>query len=360
MRLGLSLAILGFMLSAPNAAEAGWQEDWERVLKAAKQEGKVSVLGPREAQARDVLTEPFRKKYGIDVEFIGGSGREIAPRLTTERQASQYLWDVYVGGTTTGLTAIIPMGAADPVEPALILPEVKDPKYWRGGAHDFADPGRLQLVFSPYHRGTIFYNKNLVAAAEFKSHRDLLDPKWRGKMVMDDPRKPGPGQATFTFFYLHPQLGPDFIRALGKQEITNLRDFSQEVDAVGQGRYPVLIGASDATAKFRIKQGVPVDIVPATQLKEGTDVSPANGALILINRAPHPNAAKVFINWLLSAEAQNSFARAMAYVSGRLDVPAGHLEPWRIPLPGAIKTYDLEAIKAKGPLVEVLQEAFGR
>ncbi len=186
----------------------------------------------------------------------------------------------------------------------MIFPDIKDPKTWRGGM-EFLDPNKMLLTMTPFQRGTIFYNPKLVNPKEFKSHKDLLDPKWRGKLILDDPRRAGPGQATFTFFYLHPELGPDFIRALGKQQITILKDFAQEVDAIGQGRYPVLIGTADFVAIARAKQGVPIAIVDPRQLKEGTDVSPANGALALFNKAPHPNAAKIYINWLLSQRRTN-------------------------------------------------------
>jgi ABC-type Fe3+ transport system substrate-binding protein len=210
-----------------------------------------------------------------------------------------------------------------------------------------------------FQRGTIFFNPKLVNAKEFKSHKDLLDPKWKGKLILDDPRRAGPGQATFTFFYLHPDLGPDFIRALGKQQITIMKDFVQEVDAIGQGRYPVLIGTADFVVIARAKQGVPIAIVDPTRLKEGTDASPANGALALFNKAPNPNAAKIYINWLLSKEGQTVFARANGYVSSRLDVPTDHTEPWRIPQPGAIKTYTKAAMQVKDNLMPLLNEAFG-
>ena len=164
-------------------------------------------------------------------------------------------------------------------EPALIFPDVKDPKTWRGGELEFLDPNRTLMVMTPFQRGIIFYNPKLVNPKEFKSYKDLLNPKWKGKLVMDDPRRAGPGQATFTFFYLHPELGTDFIRALAKQQITILKDYAQEVDAVGQGRYPVLIGTADFVAIARAKQGIPIAIVDARQLKEGADVSPANGSL---------------------------------------------------------------------------------
>jgi len=333
--------------------------DWESTLAAAKKEGKVSVMTDVTATLRDALTLEFQKKYGISVDLLGISGREVAPRVAAERKAGQFLWDIYIHGSTTSLEAMIPMGAFDPLEPALILPDVKDPKTWRGGAIEFLDPSKMVMVMTPFQRGTIFYNTKLVNAKEFKSHKDLLDPKWTGKMVVDDPRRAGPGVATFTFFYLHPELGPDFIRALGKQQMTILRDYAQEVDAVGQGRYPVLIGAADFVAINRAKQGVPIAIVDARQLKEGTDLSPTNGNLALFNRAPNPNAAKVYINWLLSKEGQTIFARANGYVSARLDVPTDHTEPWRVPLPGAIKTYTKAAMQARDNVQSLLKEVLG-
>lgn len=346
--------------SPTSAPAAPAPSEWDQTLDAARREGSVAVMSLEGDDIREAMTQPFERKYGISVDFLGDAGPGIPPRVANERQAGQYLWDVYVHGTTTGLAAMLPMGAFDPLEPTFILPDVKDPKTWRGGELEFLDPGRTLAVISPFQRGTLFVNSSLVQPDEIKSYQDLLDPKWRGRMVMNDPRRAGPGQATFTFFYRHPDLGPDFIRALGRQEITILRNFQQEVDLVGQGRYPILIGTADAIAEARIKQGVPITIVDPRQLKEGSDVSPANGALALFNRAPHPNAAKVYINWLLSQEGQTAFARATGYVSARLDASTDHALPWRVPLPGAIKTYDQEAMDVRDRLVRpLLEEVFG-
>jgi iron(III) transport system substrate-binding protein len=341
------------------SARANWQSDWDRTVAAAKKEGKVAVITDVTAAIRDALTIPFQEKYGITVDLFGALGREVPPRIASERKAGRYLWDVFVHGTTTGLESMIPAGAFDPLEPALIFPDIKDPKTWRGGGLEFLDPNKTLMVMTPFQRGTIFYNPKLVNAKEFKSYKDLLDPKWKGKLIMDDPRRAGPGQATFTFFYLHPELGVDFIRALGKQQITIMKDFALEVDAIGQGRYPVLIGTADFVAIARAKQGVPIAIVDPRQLKEGTDVSPANGALALFNRAPHPSAAKIYINWLLSKDGQAVFARASGYVSARADVPSDHTEPWRVPQPGAIKTYTKAAMQVKDNLMPLLIEVFG-
>ena len=352
---------LAFLLNAFTQISfaAEWQSDWESTLAAANKENTVTVITDVTASMRDALTMSFQSKYGLQVDLFGALGREIPPRVLAERKAGRYLWDVFVHGTTTGLESMIPAGAFDPLEPALIFPDVKDPKMWRGGELEFLDPNRTLMVMTPFQRGIIFYNPKLVNPKEFKSYKDLLNPKWKGKLVMDDPRRAGPGQATFTFFYLHPELGTDFIRALAKQQITILKDYAQEVDAVGQGRYPVLIGTADFVAIARAKQGIPIAIVDARQLKEGADVSPANGSLALFNKAPHPNAAKVYINWLLSKEGQTVFARANGYVSARLDVPTDHAEPWRVPQPGAIKTYTKAAQQAKDNLMPLLIELFG-
>jgi ABC-type Fe3+ transport system substrate-binding protein len=354
----------GWLLMAPLTgavfAAAAGQEEWERVLQAAKKEAKVSMVGPVGADRRDALTIAFEKKYGISVEYHADSGAGILPRLSAERKAERFLWDLVVTGTTTGLENLIPARVLDSLEPSLILPEVKDLKLWRNGALEFLDPGRQLLVMTPFQRGTLFVNPTLVNAKEFKSYKDLLDPKWKGKIVADDPRKSGPGQATFTFFFLHPDLGAKFIRALAGQGLTLLRDYAQEVNMLGQGRYSVGLGLSDSLAEQRAKQGVPVEIVDIRQLKEGSDTSPASGGLSIFNRAPHPNAAKVYVNWLLSKEGQTIYARATGYISNRLDVPTDHTAPWRVPQPGSIKTYTQEAIDKKDDLFPILAEVFGR
>src|SRR6516162_2018919 len=141
-------------------------QEWEKILAAGKKEGKVAVIGPVGADRRDVLVEPFQKKYGITVEYLADRGAGIGPRLSTERGAGQYLWDVTVTGTTTGLVTLLPAGMLETLEPALILPDVKDPKQWRGGGLEFVDPGKRFLVMTPSQRGTLFVNPKVVNPQE--------------------------------------------------------------------------------------------------------------------------------------------------------------------------------------------------
>jgi ABC-type Fe3+ transport system substrate-binding protein len=138
-----------------------------------------------------------------------------------------------------------------------------------------------------------------------------------------------------------------------------LRDYTQEIDGIIREKYSILIGVSDIVAEERLKDGLPIAILDPRQIKEGSDVSPGSGGLGLFNRAPHPNAAKVYINWLLSKEGQTGFAKVNGYISSRLDVPTDH-SPWRVPIPGSIKTYTQQAIDIKDELIALFKEAFAR
>jgi iron(III) transport system substrate-binding protein len=342
----------------PGATSATGSADWDTVVAAGKAEGKVTMIGPPGDAVTNVLVDEFQKQYGISVEYTPLPGSAAVAKINTERSGGLYNWDVLIAGTAGTLESLIPNGALEPIDSALILPEVKDPKNWRGGKLPEIGPKGEILGMTPYQRGTLFYNTDLVKADEITSYKDLLAPKWKDKMQLDDPRRPGPGQATFIFFYLHPDLGADFIRALAKQNITLQSDYQQEIDLVGQGKTPLLIGGVDYLAEPRMKQGAPIGIVPPGQLKEGTDVSTASGDVSVFNKAPHPNAAKVYVNWLLGQKEQEAYARATGFVSSRVDVNGDWTEPWRVPAPNAIQTDGEVSVQVRPKLVPILTEAF--
>src|SRR5438046_6869678 len=95
-------------------AGAAWLEEWERVLQAAKKEGKVAIIGPIGADRRDALTIAFEKKYGISVEYHADSGAGILPRLSAERKGDRYLWDAVIHGRTTPLANLLLAGILEP------------------------------------------------------------------------------------------------------------------------------------------------------------------------------------------------------------------------------------------------------
>jgi iron(III) transport system substrate-binding protein len=319
------------------AERSGWQAEWEQAVAAARKEGKVVVFGPPGAAARRGLTEGFEKSFaGIEVEYNGMTGSKASPRLLAERRAGRYLVDIHVGGTGSMLQSLLPSGALDPIPPALILPEVTDAKKWWLGRLEFADTaGKYNLVFTTNVRTHVAVNPKLVKKEELKSYWDFLDPKWRGKIVMDDPTLSGPGQGTAKFFLIHPDLGKEYIRRLfTEQKITLLRNERQALEWLVRGDYLVAISPSELQTNDMKSKGLPIELVRGEQFKESSTLNVGFGSVALINRAPHPNAAKVYLNWLLSKEGQTEWSRASSYPSRRLDVPRDHLTPESLPQDG--------------------------
>jgi len=345
----------------PVWAQENWEKEWNQLLSAAKKEGTVSVMSSvGGAEPRKGLTESFQKKYGINVDYFSASGSAMVSRIKTERAAGQFQWDIFIGGTSTPMFGLKPDGILDPVEPALILPEVKEGKNWLGGKLEFAEKDRLIFVMLSYSRSPLQVNSQMVKPDEIKSVRDLLNPKWKGKIIAADPRTPGPGQETFSFFYNHKDLGPDFLRELAKQDIHFLRDDRQASEWIATGKYPILIGGSDTDSEPFLRQNLPIRIVNPKQLKEGGTLSGGPGAISLLNKAAHPSAAKVYMNWLLSKEGQTILVRSNGYPSRRVDTPVP-TEPWKFPTDLSFWVSYNEAAMGnlRGKVVPFLKEVFG-
>ena len=291
------------------------QAEWEKIVDAAKKEGKIGVY----LQGNKEYVKEFNRAYPkirvVDLA-VGGGGARIAARVLTERRAGRFLLDVYVGGPGTPYSRFHRARALAPVRPILILREVVDQSKWFEGRHRYVDQeGRYIFLFEGTAQAYINYNTKLIRAGEFKSYWDLLNPKWRGKMVSADPRRPGIiGHAT-RFMYYNPELGPKFLtRLFGEMNITFSRDKRQMVDWLARGRYPICLfcyNISDAK-----KQGLPVDKVGPYSMKEGASIVPITGAIAIMDRAPHPNAARVFINWFLSRDGQVAYQKSRL-VTGR-------------------------------------------
>jgi iron(III) transport system substrate-binding protein len=317
----LTSGVMPRVANAGSESDASWKTEWERVVGQAKKEGTVAVKGPPGAKVRRVLTGAFEKAFpGITVEFEGGRGGELAAKLIREREADLFSTDVWIGGLGTQLSLLKPQGVQEPIEPALILPDVKDPKVWIHDRLEFADKeGKYVLVFVNQSGTLMAYNTNLVKPEEVPtSLHDLLKPKWKGKLIMVDPTTSGPGRGMFTWVYK--EVGAEFIRELGKQKPVITRDRRGAIERIVRGAYPIGIAISNLDAKPFQNVKAPIKLI--WNVKEGSYASASYGGLALVSKAPHINAAKVYINWLLGKEGQTLLAEAAGWASSRRDVPA--------------------------------------
>jgi iron(III) transport system substrate-binding protein len=330
------LFFLSFGVALAQPSRSGWQSEWEQVLTAARKEARVVVMGPPGADARQALTTAFQKSFpGIEVEYNGAPGAKTAPRILAERNAGQYLVDIHVGGTTTMLESLLPSGVLDPIRPTLILPDVVDPNKWWQGRLDFSDrEGRYNLVFSTNVKTPIAINPQNVKKETLRSYWDFLDPKWQGKIVMRDPTGAGPGLATATFWYADPRLGKEFMRKFFAAKVVLSHDDRQMLEWLARGQYLIVVAPSELHATGLKAKGLPVDLVRAEQFKESSYLTAGFGSVALINRAPHPNAARMYLNWLLTKDAQTDWSKSSGYLSRRLDVARDHIEPALVPQDG--------------------------
>jgi len=261
----LSLLSMGTLVIAtwvawqPSGAGADWKERWQTAVTEGKKEGKVVVFGPPGDPIRQALTEGFQQAFpGIRVEYLGGRGGAtgVEDKGGTSSRHSQC--GCYPRWTTTSNILMRPMGAVDPVKPALILPEVLDTSKWRDNRLEFSDAaGRDNLVFITNVNTPLAYNLQQVKPGEIDEMHELLDPKWKGKIVIANPLPPGPANATFRLIWksLGPQKAEDFYRRIRRQAAAVDRDARRMLEWISRGRYSIILGANSTIAQVLLKRG---------------------------------------------------------------------------------------------------------
>ena len=326
----VALLALPFALPSLRAAEvAPRAPQWEATIEAAKKEGKVNIYLYRYGKALDV----FRQDYpDIRPYLLTGTGAQITTRILTERRAGRFLADVVGLGSSNYRILHLQAKMLEPIQPALMLPEVVDTSRWYGGKHRYLDAdGKYVFGYmTNASSGQLYYNSAAVNPKELTSYYDLFKPKWKGKIVALDPRPRTDFGTTMQFFYYNPELGPGFIRRLfGDKDITFSRDGRQMIDWLGQGRFSICLGCSGGLKAKN--QGLPIEIFETSLWTEGASFSVGGGTLSMPSQAPHPNAAKVFINWYLSRRGQIAMQKLgdpdEPPNSARIDIPKDDVLP---------------------------------
>jgi iron(III) transport system substrate-binding protein len=326
-----------FASMVPALGSAQTAQTWEQTVAAAKREGVVTVIGPQGTETRDALTLGFQKKYpAIRVELLSMAGNQIGPKVFNELAAARNTTDVAVTGSTTALETLLAGKAVAPIKPILGGPNTRDLTKWRGGKLTFSDEAQsYNLVFSSYVKAPFIYNSSQVSASDFHSWKDLLDPKWVGKIALKDPLSAGGGLGNSTLWYTHPGLGKEFMRQfLTQKDLVMPRDDRQMLDFAARGKHPIAIGPSDVLTNEFIARGLPLKHLAPETLKEGTYITSGNGTLVVIRSAPHPNALRVYVDYLLSPEGQLEWSKAAGFASLRRDVAKDHVQDFLVPKEG--------------------------
>lgn len=361
-----ALAALSALLPSFSALAAEiWKTDWEKSVKAAENEGSVVVY--TSSSLEPTFTKAFQRRFPkIKVTAVTGRGFQLGQRVLAERRSGKFIPDVFVQGATTPSTALYPAKALTSIRKQLVLPDVIDSSQWWQGKHHYVDPeGEYIFMFEgAASNGNLIYNTNLIKPDEMKSYWDLLDAKWKGKIVAMDPTTAGPASQTLLFFYFSPDLGPQYLKRLFiEANPTIVQDDVRLIDWVAVGKFALGFFPRGTDITKAEKSGLPVRQFRTVHFKEGAFVSTTGFTVSLLEQAPHPQAAKVLINWFLSKEGQSAWLEDVAkegfdYDSLREDVPKDKIPDDSKRVSGAkyfvITKHDLLTDKRPADLVKQL------
>lgn len=319
---------IAFEASRDKASLPLWG-DWDKVVREAKKEGKIfwyTTLGPENFNP---IANGFTKSHGIAVERLAGPGQALVARITAEKRAGLNMADVFDGGTDPWAQ----LRDLNYVE-TILVPEAMDLSAWEKDPY-YLDPQKKNILAYSVNTsgGPIHIHLTLVKPGEIKSWQDLLNPKWKGKIVMEDITKAGPGQAFFARSIVLGWTNENFWRKMAEQQIFFTTDRREVVARLARGQAAVALGASDIQASQFQEEGAPISPLwfkdmAWTEVKNVT----------LIKDAPNPNAARLFINWLMSKEGQEIMSRIMGRVSQRKDV-SENLVPEKSRAPSGFKVH---------------------
>jgi iron(III) transport system substrate-binding protein len=284
----LGLATSSALLSVPDLARA--EDDWNKVVEGAKKEGHAVLYSAFVGMsAHQDLKKDFQADYGITVDILEARASEVRERIRIEQAAGRFVADVSENGRTTTTLQIAQDHVFDPHGPLPSLSRLKS---------DFqSDDIRVPAFAIVYG---ILVNTRLVKPDdEPRSWLDLADPRWKGKILSDDFRALGGGGVLF--YVLQDHFGQEFHERLAKQDIKFSREIPANERRVARGELPIYLPVS-LTSVPELK-GLPVKFIAP---KEGLPYIGYD--LALLKSAPHPNAARLLMEYCIGRKMQQKFA----------------------------------------------------
>ena len=259
------------------------------LIEAARKEGKVAFYTALELPTAERFAKVFEAKYsGIAVRVERSGAERIFQRIGQEQASRIFAVDV--------VCSTDPAHFIDWKRHGWVAPYVPE-DVARHLPSEYVDPDGMHATVCAWLE-VIGYNANLVAREIApKSYADLLDPKWRGKLVKGHPSYSG-AILTATFLLVR-ELGWSYFEKLATQKVMQVQSAGDPPKKLALGERAVEVDGADSIVLLMQEQGQPVEVVHA---REGTPliVTPAG----IFRRAPHPNAARLFQNFLFSAEGQ--------------------------------------------------------
>lgn len=287
-RLLVFLTVL--LLSAgPLSAQNSVYKITPELEAAAKSEGKVVYYTSIELKVAEALAKAFEQRYpGIDVVVERNGAERQFSKIGQEYSSKIYNVDVVNSSDASHFFFWKSEGWL-----AAALPEEVQQRY---PAQAYDAEGYYAVMRASL--SVIAYNTQLVQPAEVpKSFTELLDPKWRGKLVKAHPGYSG--TILTATFQMARDLGWDYFSKLAAQQVMQVQSSTDPPRKVVAGERAVMVDGNEYNAILEKERGAPIEIVYAS---EGSPL--VVGPSGIMKNAPHPNAARLFQAWTFTKEAQ--------------------------------------------------------
>jgi ABC-type Fe3+ transport system substrate-binding protein len=332
------ITIVVTALSMPCIVQAQDQsrfgEEWSTLIKDARKEGRL-VASVGAVQDYQRVLDAFTAAFGVPVQALGGSGSARVSRLLAERSAGKFTVDVAILSAAATTRRLEPADALADLPSLMIHPEVKDATSWYLGRHWYMDSADTHTIFTFNARASstwvFWYNTDKLTAddvASLKSPNDFLAPKWRGMMADQSYGDPG-RVGDMIEAYLASDAGPKWVQKyLTEMNAAFTSDVRLEETWLVRGRNPLKWGEGNIGNMLRElhAKGLPIKDV---RLPRAVGTLEARGSccISVMKNAPHPKAAKLFLNWFLSREGQTRLHEIdppRSFTSLREDITSGN------------------------------------
>jgi iron(III) transport system substrate-binding protein len=301
VKLLLSLSIYFLSLVEPGFVRAD-----DRLVEGAKKEEELVLYSGMTVADATALLQAFEKKYPfIKARHQRSSGGKLIAQIQTEHRTKKYIWDVYAQAGLEGYVLL--------EEGHFAAYDSPERKYFPEGHKD--SEGYWTTIYTSPMLAT--YNKKLVPTNEMpKQYFDLLEPKWKGKLGLD-PRE------VEWYANLKKIWGADrtkkFVLGLKIQDINLRQGRALLTELLGAGEFAILVNNYLQNAVEAKQKGSPIEWLPLDPVIAGA------GPVSINRHAPHPNAARLFVDFCLSKDGQEIIVKH-GRTSARRDIKGNPMD----------------------------------
>ena len=338
--------------SGPGGEEplTGFEAEWAALIEAAQEEGRLIVSGSGGVAEIAPVYRIWGEKFGIRVTIARGSGSENADRMLAEQAVGRYSIDMVHGGASSISQRLMPNDAVIRIEQILFHPEVIDKSLWYGGKLWFRDPedafmlAHSARVIQGSGLDTVWFNTDLVSVEElemWQGYRDVYE-MFEVSMVDADPIS---SSGATDFF--DPFRGAEYWEYIYGKDVFYTNDPRLIADSLAKGGFKIAWASSSARRELQSLRdvGAPVQNYGTVRLEQGwpayesfpvLEPSGSGGSFAVAPNQPHPNATKLWVNWLLSREGMTTVNATLGegetlphdHISLRVDdIPVGQTDP---------------------------------